>query len=62
MPESSGDLKMLLYDTYQAPFSTNPRTFAVCRYGQPSAICSWGRMGQQTRVNNEQNQRASLVQ
>lgn len=53
---------MLLCDTYQAPFSTNPRTFAVCRYGQPSAICSWGRMGQQTRVNNEQNQRASLVQ
>jgi hypothetical protein len=30
VPEGSGDLKMLLCDTYQAPFSTNPRIFAMC--------------------------------
>lgn len=38
VPEGSGDLEMLLCDKYQAPFSTNPRILAVCRYHKPSAL------------------------
>lgn len=61
VPEGSGDLNMLLCDIYQAPFSTNPRIFAVCRYGEPSAICRWGSMGQFAMVNNDRNEEIPLV-
>ena len=55
VPESSGDVKMLLCDKYQAPISTNPRTFAVCRYGEPSALRRRAQMGQTANMNNIQN-------
>ena len=47
MPEGSGDLKMLPCDTYQAPFSTNPRTFAMC------AVCNLSRRLDAAESNGE---------
>lgn len=60
--EARRHLRMLLCNTYQAPFSTNPRTLAVCRFGQPSAICRRGSMGQTAMGNNGRKCGLSLVQ